>query len=99
MELKLGKMDFPGMMQREIEARHRTMRVTEHLIQNVPAFKSAKLAICAYELDGVQTTRLTGLAPQWIADAGDLEFSGKNQEAVRWPLASFAGPVKEFVVP
>src|SRR5207244_6586177 len=48
MELKLGHMDLDGMMQREIEARHRTMRVAAHLVQNVAKFKDGKLAICAY---------------------------------------------------
>jgi ribulose 1,5-bisphosphate synthetase/thiazole synthase len=96
MELRLGKMDLEGMMQRETEARHRTMRLAAYLIHNVPAFKDAKLAICAQELDGPQTTRLAGTAPNWAAEHKglDLVFSGKNQDGVRMPLASFAGPVK-----
>src|SRR5207244_573024 len=79
MELKLGHMDLDGMMQREIEARHRTMRVAAHLVQNVPKFKDGKLAICAYELDGAQTTRLVGPAPRWAAEFQDahLEFADK----------------------
>ncbi len=96
MELKMGKLDLEGMMQRELEARHRTMRVAAHLIQNVPNFKDAKLAICAYELDGPQTTRLAGPAPAWVGElkGAGLEFSDKNQEKVQLPLAVFAGPVK-----
>ena len=68
-------------MQREIEARHRSMRVASYLIQNVPAFKSGKLAICAYELDGLQTTQLAGPSPKWLAQFGesDLVFSDKDQ--------------------
>ena len=96
MELKMGKLDLEGMMRREIEARHRTMRAAAHLIQNVPKFKDAKLAICAYELDGPQTTRLAGPAPAWAGEFKGLEvnFTDKNQAGVRLPLGSFAGPVK-----
>ena len=96
MELRLGKMDLEGMMQREIEARHRTMRLAAYLIQNVPSFQKAKLAICGYELDGLQTTRLAGPTPGWVADleGRELVLKDKNQEQVRLALASFAGPAK-----
>ena len=96
MELKLGNMDLDGMMQREIEARHRTMRVAAHLIQNVAKFKDGKLAICAYELDGPQTTRLAAAFPAWAAELhyARLEFADKNRDQVRLPLDVFAGPVK-----
>lgn len=95
MQLKLGKMDLPGMMQREIEARHRTMRVASHLIKQVSAFSKAKLGICAYELDGPQTTRLAGPAPERTAGLGALsvEFSDQNHGKISMPLAAFAGPV------
>jgi flavin-dependent dehydrogenase len=95
MELNIGKLDLEGMMQREIEARHRTMLVAAHLIQNAPGFKEAKLAICAYELDGPQTTRLAGSDPDCSADVRDLNlnFTDKNQAALGLPLRSFAGPV------
>ena len=96
MELRMGKLDLEGMMQREIEARHRTMRVAAHLVQSVAKFKDAKLAICAYELDGPQTTRLAGTAPAWAGEFKglDVNFTDKNQAGVRLPLWSFAGPVK-----
>jgi ribulose 1,5-bisphosphate synthetase/thiazole synthase len=96
MELKLGKMNLEGMMQREIEARHRTMRLAAYLIHNVPAFRDAKLAICAYELDGPQTTQLLGPAPRWMEEFKELDlvFSDKNKDKVRLPLANFAGPVR-----
>jgi ribulose 1,5-bisphosphate synthetase/thiazole synthase len=96
MELRTGRMDLDGMMQREIEARHRTMRVAAHLIHNVAAFQKARLGICAYELDGPQTTRLAGPAPAWAAEfqGAGLAFSDKRQAQVRIPLAAFAGPVK-----
>ena len=88
MELKMGKLDLEGMMRREIEARHRTMRVAVHLIQNTPKFKDAKLAICAYELDGPQTTRLAGPAPAWAGDLHgvDIAFADKNRS--RGPAAA-----------
>jgi len=94
LELKTGKLDLEGMMQREIKARHRTMRVATHLVQSVPKFKDAKLGICGYELDGVQTTQMAGPIPAWAREAKDLEFSDKNQTTVRLPLGNFAGPVK-----
>ena len=72
MEFKMGRMNLEGMMQREIEARHRTMRLASYLIHNVPAFKSAKLAICAYELDGLQTTR------NWLARRPNGPQQSKN---------------------
>lgn len=98
MELKIGKFDLEGMVQREIEARHRTMRVAVHLVQNVSSFKDAKLAICAYELDGPQTTRLAGPTPAWAAEFNELnlDFTDKNQARVRLPLGSFAAPVKSL---
>ena len=98
MALTMGKMDLPGMMEREIEARRRTMRVASYLIQNVAAFKKAKLAICAYELDGPQTTRLSSAPPEWIAGskAAALSFSNKHQQRVHVTMADFAGPVKHL---
>ncbi len=98
MDMPLGKMDLQGLMQREIEARHRSMRVAAHLIQNVPEFNLAKLAICAYELDGLQTTRLAGPAPQWVTESQSqgLKFNEKNQESVSISLANFAGPAKNL---
>jgi hypothetical protein len=91
-----GKLDLEGMMRRETEARFRTMHVASRLIQNHPAFKEAKLAICAYELDGPQTTRMTAPAPRWAAQLRgvDVAFSDKNQARASLPLAAFAGPVE-----
>ena len=98
MELKMGTMNMEGMMQREIEARHRTMRLASYLIHNVPAFKSAKLAICAYELDGAQTTQLAGPTPKWTAEFKELDlvFSNKTLDNLRLSLDSFAGPTKNL---
>lgn len=96
MDLKLGKLDLEGMMRREIEARHRTMRVAAHLVQNNPKFSEAKLAICGYELDGPRTTRLAGPAPDWAMEFKklSLSFADKNQTQIRLPITTFAGPVK-----
>jgi hypothetical protein len=94
MELKAGKLDLEGMMQREIEARHRTMRVATYLVQTISKFKDAKLGICGYELDGWQTTQMAGPIPAWAREIKDLEFSDKNQTAIRVSLGNFAGPVK-----
>jgi ribulose 1,5-bisphosphate synthetase/thiazole synthase len=96
MELNLGRMDLEGMMRREIEARHRTMRVASHLIRNEEKFKDGKLAICGYELDGPQTTRLAGALPPWAAEfrGTELAFTDKNRQPVRLALDRFAGPAK-----
>jgi ribulose 1,5-bisphosphate synthetase/thiazole synthase len=96
MDLALGGMDLDGMMQREIEARRRTIRVASHLIQNHAAFSKAQLAICAYELDGLQTTRMTGPAPAWASElkGRELAFQDKRQRTVRAPLDALVGPVK-----
>lgn len=98
LELRMGKMDLAGMMQREIEARHRTMKVVSHLTHNVPAFSAGKLAICAYELDGPQTTRLAGTPPAWAAasKAEVLAFSDKHQRNVHLAMVAFAGPAKNL---
>lgn len=98
MEFETGTMNLEGMMHREIEARHRTMRLASYLIHNVPAFRSAKLAICAYELDGPQTTRLAGPNPAWTSELSrlDLAFNNKNQDNIRMPAHQFAGPVKNL---
>jgi ribulose 1,5-bisphosphate synthetase/thiazole synthase len=95
MELATGGMDLPGMMQREIEARRRSMGVAAHLIQNHPAFQKAKLSICAYELDGLQTTRLKGPAPAWTSAPATpaLNFRDKNGHSLRLSLAAFGGPL------
>lgn len=95
MELKLGSMDMKGMMMREIEARHRTLSVASYLIKNVPAFKNAQLGFCSYELEGVQTTRLTGPSPKWADGLSTitLNFKDKKQKQVRLLLTNFAGPV------
>lgn len=95
MELKLGKMDMKGMMMREIEARHRTLQVASYLIKNVPAFKTAQLGFCSYELEGAQTTRLTSSSAKWADRLNNtsLNFKDKKQKQVRLQLSSFAGPV------
>jgi ribulose 1,5-bisphosphate synthetase/thiazole synthase len=95
-DLNLGKMDLDGRTQREIEARRRSMHVAAHLIQNLPAFSSAKLGVCALELDGAQTTEFQGPAPQWAAGLSPSELSLKNKtgDALSLSLADLAGPVK-----
>jgi ribulose 1,5-bisphosphate synthetase/thiazole synthase len=96
MELKLGKMDLQGMMQREIEARHRSMRIASYLIGNVPAFHSAKLAIAGQELDGPQTTKLCSNPPDWAIGLQTLPFTDKQRKQVSLTLGAFAGPVKNL---
>jgi hypothetical protein len=91
-----GRLDLDGMMRREIEARFRTMHVASHLIQTHPAFKQAKPAVFAFELDGPQTTRMAAPAPRWAAQlkGAGVAFSDKNQAQSNLPLAALAGPLE-----
>ena len=95
MELKMGKMDMKGMMMREIESRHRTLRVASYLIKNVPGFKLAKLGFCSNELDGAQTTCLAGSTPKWTENLNTyfLDLKDKKQRKIHLSLTNFAGPV------
>ena len=98
MGLRVGNMNLEGMMQREIEARHRSMRVASYLIQNVPAFKSGKLAICAYELDGLQTTQLADPAPNGWRSSESLIWYSATKIKIRSVCRSPASPGQQRTV-
>jgi len=98
-------MDFPShatglvaAMEREIEARHRTMRLASHLISHVPAFHYARLATASYELHGTHTSRLAGPPPDWAAEFSGLRVSlaAGDQPPLDAPLAACAGPVPQL---
>jgi ribulose 1,5-bisphosphate synthetase/thiazole synthase len=95
MDLSLGKMDLDGKMQREIEARRRTLQVAAHLVQNHPAFNQAKLAVCGFELHGLYTTEISQAPAYWTGrfKTAPLEFEDKSNHAVSLPLIDLAGPV------
>ena len=95
MELKLGKMDMEGMMLREIEARHRSMKIASYLIKNIPSFKNAKLGFCSNELNGPQTTRLTNFFSEWAEEFNSytLKFNDKKNKQINLNLKNFAGPI------
>lgn len=70
---------------REIEARHRSIRLASYLIQNVPAFARARFGTASNEMLGVYTGRLAG---QPGAAWGSVEFrSGADRVSV--PLSAF----------
>jgi len=98
MVLRYGSMDVAGLMQREIEARHRSMRLASHLINNVPQFKKAFLAASSYELHGRHTTCLAVTQPEWVSafDSVRLAFTGKNLENVQLPVSRFASALRHL---
>lgn len=98
MVLRYGSMDVAGSMQREIEARHRSMRLASHLINNVPQFKKAFLAASSYELHGRHTTCLTVTQPEWVSafDSVRLAFTGKDLENVQLPVSRFASALRHL---
>ena len=85
-------------MQREIKARHRTMRLASHLISHVPAFHHAFLGAASYELCGAHTSRMMPPPPDWAADLDDprVSVAGSEQRIVDAPLSAFAGPARHL---
>jgi ribulose 1,5-bisphosphate synthetase/thiazole synthase len=98
MELPSHESGLAAAMGREIEARHRTMRLASHLISHAPAFHYARLATASYELHGLHTSRLAGPPPGWAAEFSALRLSvaAGHQPAVDAPLVAFAGPVPQL---
>ena len=96
MDLQDGNMDMAGLMQREIEARHCSMRLASHLIKNVSQFKQAFLAATSYELQGRHTTRLAKPQSKWALnfDSAPLSITSKNAKHIQLSTSSFATPVR-----
>jgi ribulose 1,5-bisphosphate synthetase/thiazole synthase len=97
MDLPGDGVDLAGWMQREIEARHRTMRLASYLIRNVDAFRYARLATASYELHGRRTSRMVGDPPGWAVDFSQVDVSfGLDGEVLETSLDAFAGPVQQL---
>lgn len=98
MVLQIGDMDLTGWMQKEIEARDRTMRLTSYLIKNVSQFKKAFLASSSYELHGRHTTRLACAKPDWATDFNSvrINLTDKNLKNNRLHISSFAAPLRQL---
>jgi flavin-dependent dehydrogenase len=98
MDLQDGNMDMAGLMQREIEARGRSMRLASQLIKNVSQFKQAFLAATSYELHGRHTTRLAKPQPKWALnfDSVPLSITNKNLKNIQLSTSSFATPVRHL---
>jgi len=98
MDLQDGNMGMVGLMQREIEARHRSMRLASQLIKNIPQFKNAYLAATSYELHGRHTTRLAKPQPKWALnfDSVPLSITNKNLKNIQLSTSSFATPVRHL---
>jgi ribulose 1,5-bisphosphate synthetase/thiazole synthase len=90
--LQLGNIDMSGLMAREIEARHRCMRLVRHLVNNVPDFKNAYTAATSFELYGRLTTRMADVVPDWALqfDSGSFSLTDKNLNPISLQTASFA---------
>ncbi len=96
MDLPFKGTELGGAVQREIEARHRTMRLASHLIANVPAFHYALLAAASYELHGVHTAPMAGRPAEWATVFRDarLSVATRRRPAIDVSLSAFAGPVQ-----
>jgi ribulose 1,5-bisphosphate synthetase/thiazole synthase len=87
--------DVRTAMQRESEARRRTMRLAAYLIAHVPAFHYALLASGACEVCGPHTGRLAGPPPPWTRELGSARVvvNGPASETLDAALAAFGGPI------
>lgn len=96
MELLFAGANLEQAMNREIEARHRTMRLASHLINRVSAFHHAYLTAASYELYGPHTPSIAGPTPAWatLFDTIHLPVMARGETAV--PLSTFAGPLSDL---
>ena len=61
-------------MKRELEARHRTMKIVSFFVHQIPAFDEAHLAATSYELYGYHTTQLANKKPTWAIQFDDISI-------------------------
>ncbi len=81
---------------REIDARHRTMRLASYLVFHVAGFAQALLSTTSYELHGPQVSAMSGPVPDWALETTDrtVTLNDRNREPRAAALARFAGPVR-----
>jgi ribulose 1,5-bisphosphate synthetase/thiazole synthase len=92
LDLPIREFEPADAMQREVEARRRTMKLASHLVAHVPAFAKAYFAAGSYELAGPATSRMQAPAPDWAKGLPALD--GLGTPAAPWPLAALAGPMR-----
>lgn len=92
-QLPVGDFGPEDVMQREIEARHRTMRLATHLARSVSTFANAFLAATSYELAGPSTSRMKGLTPSWAAGLPPLLVEDPKVPR-ELPWSALAGPIR-----
>lgn len=94
LDLPVPEAGLSGAMQRELEARERSMRLASHLLHNELPFYWARLTATSYELHGRHTSSMLGGTPEWAADAEPLsiEIPRNDGASHRLELGSFATP-------
>jgi flavin-dependent dehydrogenase len=80
-------------MKREIEARHRSMKLAAYLIGNVQGFEKATLAATSYELDGPGPLPHRETAPAWAERFSNVRVKeiDKDENHHELTLQDFAG--------
>lgn len=89
--------DLEGAGRAELEARRRTMRLVEFLVDHYPDIAAARFAGSSHELHGRWTSSLAGPSPEWAAFAKNETVSwAGDSPASGPPLSRFAGPVPDL---
>ncbi len=85
--------DLDSLMQREIDARRRSIALAFYLQENTAEFHHSLLAASSHELHGQQTTPLAGPTPTWAADMANQRVTvPRCQAGLVLPAPCFAGP-------
>jgi len=85
-----GGSGLEAAMQRDLAARHASLRLASHLLTAEARFYWGNWTAASYELHGVHTTHMTGSPPAWAAP---LESVLLPQPAPV-PVSAFAGPLE-----
>ncbi|HEU5139652.1 MAG TPA: FAD-dependent oxidoreductase [Bacillales bacterium] len=79
-------------MSREIESRHKAMKLASYLMNNITEFEEAAFVSTSYELDGPGTGSLSDSLPKWAEKVS--EFNLQDNESLT--IGGFAGPVRHL---
>jgi len=94
LQFPIDGFDLAATMKREIEARHRTLRLASWLINNLLTFADASLAAASYELSGPQTPRLEASRIVWATPFDATAAEALSVSPISARLSDFAGPLK-----
>jgi ribulose 1,5-bisphosphate synthetase/thiazole synthase len=94
MDLPVEGSGHRALMRREIEARHRGMKLASHLLQHSLPFSWATLAGSSYELHALLAPQMECPQPaQWLNSDAELQVPRIQGHPVTLRLSSFASPV------